>query len=185
MPREVKLTEPSERLQDLGNRLLKAALLRGDFLLSSGKRSDYYVDKYQFETRPDLLRDVTAELLRLLPPHIDRLAGPELGAVTLVTSMSLLSDIPFVIVRKSPKPYGTGRHFEGQIAVGDRVVLVEDVVTTGTQAIAAADLLKAFGVHLDTVICVLDREEGARAKFEAKGLELRSLFTSSALGITP
>ena len=179
------MVERSDLLADLGRRLVDAALLRGDFLLSSGTRSNYYLDKYLFETRPNLLRDVTAELLRLLPGGVDRLAGPELGAVTLVAAMSLVSDIPFVIVRKQPKAYGTGRHFEGTIAAGEAVVLVEDVVTTGTQALTAARLLLEFGVKLETVICVLDREEGAARRFREMNLELRPLFTSSALGILP
>ena len=173
------------KLEKLGDRLIEAALLRGDFLLSSGTRSNYYFDKYLFETRPDLLRDVTTELLNLVPDDVDRLAGPELGAVPLVAGMSLVGNLSYVIVRRKPKAYGTGRHFEGQIAVGERVVLVEDVITSGNQALMAADHLRKFGVQLDVVICVLDREEGAQLKFAEQDLELRPLFTSTQLGITP
>ncbi len=173
------------KLKQLGDRLVEAALLKGDFLLSSGTRSDYYLDKYLFETRPDLLRDVTTELLNLVPDDVDRLAGPELGAVPLVACMCLVGNLPYVIVRRKPKAYGTGRHFEGQIAVGERVVLVEDVITSGNQALTAADHLRKFGVELDVVICVLDREEGAQLKFSEQDLELRPLFTSSQLGIAP
>lgn len=173
------------KLNQLGDRIVEAALLKGDFLLSSGTRSNYYLDKYLFETRPDLLRDVTSELLNLVPDDVDRLAGPELGAVPLVAGMSLVGNLPYVIVRRKPKAYGTGRHFEGQIAVGERVVLVEDVITSGNQALTAADHLRKFGAQLDLVICVLDREEGAQLKFAEQDLELRSLFTSTQLGITP
>ena len=171
------------KLEQLGDRLVEAALLRGDFLLSSGTRSSYYFDKYLFETRPDLLRDVTTELLNLVPDDVDRLAGPELGAVPLVACMSLVGNLPYVIMRRKPKAYGTGRHFEGQIAVGERVVLVEDVITSGNQALTAADHLRKFGVQLDVAICVLDREEGARLKFTEQDIELRPLFTSTQLGI--
>ena len=174
----------SAKLEQLGNRLIEAALLKGDFLLSSGTRSSYYLDKYLFETKPDLLRDVTTQLLNLVPDGVDRLAGPELGAVPLVACMSLVGNLPYVIVRKQPKAYGTGRHFEGQIAVGDRVVLIEDVITSGGQALAAADHLRKFGVQLDLVICVLDRGEGAGLKFAERDLELLPLFTSFQLGIT-
>ena len=178
------MSDAAAKLKDLGDRLVATSLLKGDFLLSSGKRSDYYFDKYLFETKPDLLRDVTSELLNLVPEDTELLAGPELGAVPLVACMSLVGNFPYVIVRRKPKAYGTGRHFEGHIAPGDRVVLVEDVVTSGNQAIQAAERLRSFGVHLDLVICVLDREEGAGPKFENAGLDLRPLFTSGSLGIT-
>jgi orotate phosphoribosyltransferase len=178
------MTDSSAKLNDLGERLVATSLLRGDFLLSSGKRSDYYFDKYLFETKPDLLRDVTTELLNLVPDDAERLAGPELGAVPLVACMALVGSLPYVIVRRKPKAYGTGRHFEGRITAGDRVVLVEDVITSGNQALTAADHLRDFGAQLDVVICVLDREEGAAPKFAARDLELRPLFTSASLGIT-
>lgn len=167
----------------LGKRLVDVSLLKGDFLLSSGRRSDYYFDKYLFETRPDLLRDVAGELLRLVPAGVDLFAGPELGAVPLVTSMGLESDTPFIIVRKEPKSYGTARHFEGTIVPGQYVILVEDVVTTGTQALNSAKLLLEFGVRLDACICVLDREEGGAAGFAELGLDLLPLFTSTSLGL--
>ncbi len=167
----------------LGTRLVEAALLKGDFLLSSGRRSNYYFDKYLFETQPDLLRDVARQLLRTLPERTDLLAGPEIGAIPLVTAMGLESGTPFMIVRKEPKPYGTGRHFEGRIAPGQHVVLVEDVVTTGTQALNSARLLLDFGVKLDLCLCVLDREEGGADSFAELGLELRPLFTSTSLGL--
>lgn len=165
----------------LGKRLVEISLLKGDFLLSSGKRSNYYFDKYLFETQPDLLRDVTGQLLKLVPDGVDLFAGPEIGAIPLVTSMSLESGIPFIIVRKEAKSYGTGRHFEGKIASGQHVVLVEDVVTTGTQALNSARLLLDFGVRLDMCLCVLDREEGGADSFAELGLELRPLYTSTSL----
>lgn len=168
----------------LGRRLVEVCLLKGDFLLSSGRRSNYYFDKYLFETRPELLRDVTRELLRLVPEGTELLAGPELGAIPLVTGMGLQGEIPFTIVRKEPKDYGTARHFEGRIVPGQLVVLVEDVVTTGTQALKAARLLQEFGVKLDVCLCVLDREEGGTESFAEMGLELQPLFTSSSLGLS-
>ncbi len=167
----------------LGKRLVEVCLLKGDFLLSSGRRSNYYFDKYLFETRPELLRDVTRELLSLVPEGTELLAGPELGAIPLVTGMGLQGDIPFIIVRKEPKDYGTARNFEGRIVPGQHAVLVEDVVTTGTQALKAARLLQEFGVKLDACLCVLDREEGGTESFAEMGLELQPLFTSSSLGL--
>ena len=172
-----------EDADGLGTRLVDVCLLKGDFLLSSGRRSNYYFDKYLFETKPTLLRDVTVELLRLVPEGAELLAGPELGAIPLVTSMGLQSDMPFIIVRKQPKDYGTARHFEGRIVPGQHVVLVEDVVTTGTQALKSAEMLQEFGVKLDMCLCVLDREEGGAESFDKMGLELRPIFTSTSLGL--
>lgn len=180
---EVQMVLGRDDAGGLGKRLVKVCLLQGDFLLSSGRRSNYYFDKYLFETRPELLRDVARELLRLAPEGAELLAGPELGAIPLVTGMCLQGDIPFIIVRKEPKAYGTARHFEGRIVPGQRVVLVEDVITTGTQALKAAKLLRDFGAILDVCICVLDREEGGAEGFAEMGLELLPLFTSSSLGL--
>jgi orotate phosphoribosyltransferase len=143
----------------LANRVREVALLEGDFVLSSGKRSSYYVDKYLFCTEPALLRDIAGELAGRLPEGVDRLAGVALGAVPLVVAVSLATGLPYVIVRKSVKEYGTGRGVEGRLESGDRVVLIEDVVTTGTQVVAAADGLVEAGAEVLKVLAVLDRRE--------------------------
>tara|TARA_Y100000590_G_scaffold439362_1_gene563286 strand:+ start:297 stop:833 length:537 start_codon:yes stop_codon:yes gene_type:complete len=178
------MSDQEPTLAKLGQTLVSHALLKGDFLLSSGKRSDYYLDKYLFETQPQLLRQITPKLLSLVPKTTEVLAGPELGAVPLVTSMSLSSNLPFIIVRREAKQYGTSRNFEGVVSAGQRVVLVEDVVTSGQQALTSAKRLRDFGVHLDTCICVLDREEGGTESFASLGITLTPLFTSSSLGLT-
>ena len=152
-------------------------------MLSSGRRSDYYFDKYLFETRPELLGPVGKALADRIPAGTEILAAPELGAVALAAAMSLESGLPFVIVRRQPKEYGTARYFEGAIAAGQNVLLVEDVVTTGGQALTAAERLRRFGVHLDTCLCVLDREEGGTARFSEFDLKLEPLFTTTSLGI--
>ena len=180
----VKL-EKTRWLEELGQDLVHAAYLRGSFVLRSGRTSNYYFDKYLLETKPDLLRDVSTALLDLVPDNSQRLAGPELGAVPLVACMSLIGNLPYIIVRRNPKAYGTGRHFEGHIAPGESIVLVEDVVTSGNQALMAAEHLRNFGAQLDVVLCVLDREEGAQDKFAQRELKLLPLFTSRSLGITP
>jgi orotate phosphoribosyltransferase len=170
-------------LAALGRDLVDAALLRGDFVLSSGARSDYYLDKYRFETRPDLLRRIARALAGIMPSEVDRIAGPELGAVALAAALSLEVDRPFVIVRKASKGYSTERLVEGELVAGDRVVLVEDVLTTGAQAIRAAERLRAEGADVVAILGVVDREEGAAAACEAAGIALRSVFTRSGLGI--
>jgi orotate phosphoribosyltransferase len=144
---------------DLASRIREAALLEGDFVLSSGKRSSFYVDKYLFSTEPDLLRDVAAALSEELPAGVERLAGVELGAVPLVTATALHTGLPYVIVRKSAKEHGTGRGIEGNLERGERVALIEDVVTTGTQAVQAARSLERAGAEVVTIVAVLDRRE--------------------------
>jgi orotate phosphoribosyltransferase len=159
-------------------------VLRGDFLLRSGARSSYYIDKYLFTTQPELLRRIAAELATRLPDGVQRLAGTVLGAVPLVTALSLATDLPMVIVRADkPKEYGTARQIEGRLSAGERVVLVEDVLTTGGAALAAVDALRNEGVEVLSVLAVVDREQGAAAGFGARGLPFEALFTKSRLGL--
>jgi len=148
----------------LADRVREAALLEGDFLLSSGKRSRFYIDKYLFSTEPGLLRGLAEALANELPEGVTRLAGVELGAVPLVAAVALESGLPFVIVRKGAKEHGASarRPFEGRLEGGEKVVLVEDVVTTGTQALKAAGVLREAGVEVAKVVAVLDRREGGR-----------------------
>ncbi len=151
---------------DLASRIREAALLEGNFVLSSGKRSSFYVDKYLFSTEPHLLRDVAAALSEELPARVERLAGVELGAVPLVTATALHTGLPYVIVRKSAKEHGTGRGIEGNLERGERVALIEDVVTTGTQAVQAARSLAEAGAEVVTIVAVLDRREVTGERLE-------------------
>jgi orotate phosphoribosyltransferase len=161
-----------------------AAVLRGDFLLRSGARSSYYIDKYLFTTQPSLLQRIAAELAERLPSGVQRLAGPVLGAVPLVTALSLETGLPMVIVRvDKPKQYGTAKQVEGTLAPGERVVLVEDVVTTGGAALAAVDMLREAGADVLGALVVVDREEGGAAAFGARGVPFDALFTKSQLGL--
>ncbi len=167
----------------LGKELVARAYLRGDFMLSSGKRSNYFFDKYLFETEPELLDAVTRYLSEMLPAGTNKLAGVELGAVPLITALSLKTYIPFVIVRKVQKSHGTARLIEGKLNGGETVVLVEDVVTSGQQALNAVKILEEAGGKVLKVICVVDREEGGRANIESEGLTFESLFTKTSLGV--
>jgi len=160
-----------EHSPDLAARVREAALLEGDFVLSSGKRSNFYVDKYRFSTEPGLLRDVAGTLADKVPEDVTRLAGVELGAVPLVVAVSLLTELPYVIARKSVKEYGTGKGIEGEFERGDRVVLIEDVVTTGTQAVAAARRLVEAGVEVVKIVAVLDRRKMETASLEEFSFE--------------
>ena len=177
-------TQPREAMRsELASDIVDAALLRGDFVLSSGVRSDYYLDKYLFETKPDLLRRIAPLLAELLPPGIHRIAGPELGAVALATAVSLETGLPFAIVRKDTKDYGTARDVEGEMNAGDHVAVVEDVVTSGAQAIRAAEKLRDAGVVVEAIVAVIDREQGGPERIEAAGFRFDAVFRRRDLGV--
>ncbi len=175
--------------EELGRLLLKAAYLEGDFVLRSGRRSKYYLDKYLFETDPQVLRGIVQEIAMMVRnqlaagAHYDRLGAPELGGVVLGAGLSLELGLPLVLVRKLTKEYGTGKRVEGRVERGERIALVEDIVTSGGAAIQAVEVLREAGAQVDDLYCVVDREEGGRAAAAAAGLTLLPLFTSSELGI--
>ncbi len=159
-------------------------MLRGDFLLRSGARSSYYIDKYLFTTQPDVLRRLAVELASRLPPGVQRLAGTVLGAVPLATAVSLETQLPMVIVRTDkPKEYGTAKQIEGTLVAGERVVLVEDIVTTAGAALTAVEVLRAAGADVLGALVVVDREEGGAEAFAAAGVPYQALFTKSSLGL--
>ena len=169
---------------ELGRALREAAYLEGDFVLRSGRRSRYYLDKYRFETRPDLLGPIGSAIAAAVAEHepeATRLAGPELGAVALAAAASLAGRLPFLIVRGEAKAYGTANRLEGVFEPGERVCLVEDVVTSGGAALEAVLALRAAGLLLSTAICVVDREEGGADALARHGVRLRPLFLASQL----
>jgi orotate phosphoribosyltransferase len=171
---------------ELARRVAERALLDGDFVLRSGKRSSVYLDKYRFETDPALLGPIGAALGKLAAastPPPDRLAGPELGAVPLAAAASLACGIPFLIVRKATKDYGTEALIEGVREPGERVLVIEDVVTTGGALIAAIEALRAAGLVVAHALCVLDREEGGNEALTALGVRLEPLFRRADLGM--
>jgi orotate phosphoribosyltransferase len=160
---------------------LRDAYLEGDFVLRSGKRSSYYLDKYRFETRPDVLaplgRLIAAEVAEHAP-ETELLAAPELGAVALATAASLASGLPFLIVRKAAKDYGTSRRIEGVFEGGETVCLVEDVVTSGGALLESVEALRNAGLAVRTAVCVVDREEGGAEAVARASIALRPLFSA-------
>ena len=142
---------------ELVRRMVEASELHGDFVLSSGKRSSVYFDKFRFLTRPDLLAEVAEAVARLLPEETDQLAAPEGAATLLVAAVSLRTGLPVAVVRKEPKAYGTRAQVEGHAPVGARAVLLEDVSTTGHQVLAAAKVLEAAGVVVTRIVLAIDR----------------------------
>jgi orotate phosphoribosyltransferase len=171
-------------MDDLGTRLREHALLEGDFVLRSGRRSTYYLDKYRFETLPELLGPLGERLaaaVREHEPEAARLAGPALGAVALAASASLSSGLPFVIVRDTAKEYGTGNRLEGPFEPGELVCLIEDVVTSGGALAEAVAALREADLVVRNAVCVVDREEGGADALARLGVRLRPLYTAGEL----
>jgi orotate phosphoribosyltransferase len=169
---------------DLAAQLKEHAYLEGDFVLRSGKRSKYYLDKYRFETRPELLRPLGERIAAVVREHAadaTRLAGPELGAVALAASASLASGLPFLIVRKAAKEYGTTKRIEGVFEPGECVCVVEDVVTSGGALLESVVALREAGLVVHTAVCVVDREEGGADALARHAVRLRPLFRAGDL----
>ena len=164
---------------ELASAIREHAYLEGDFVLRSGKRSRYYLDKYRFETRPDILAalgDRLAAGVREVAPAATRIAGPELGAIALAAAASLASGLPFLLVRKEAKGYGTENRLEGAFEPGEEVCLVEDVVTSGGAAADAIGALREAGLECRAAICVVDLEEGGADALARKAVRLHPLF---------
>ncbi len=170
--------------QELFEAIASAALLRGEFTLRSGRKSKYYLDKYLFEGEPAILRELGERFARHAGSSTTRIAGAELGGVALAAATSMASGIPFVIVRNAKKDYGTQKMFEGKLEPGDRVLLVEDVATTGGQVLEAARTLTESGAQVEKIVAVIDRQEGARENVEGAGFVFEAIMTKADLGIT-
>ena len=169
---------------ELRSALVAHAYLEGDFVLRSGRRSRYYLDKYRFETRPDLLAAIGGRIAaaqREHEPDAARLAAPALGAVALAAAASLSSGKPFVIVREAAKGYGTANRLEGVYEPGELVCLVEDVVTSGGALLESVEALRGAGLVVHTAVCVVDREEGGADALARQAVRLRPIFTAREL----
>ena len=168
-------------LASLARRVGEACRLTGTFTLRSGQVSTTYFDKYLFEADPQLLREVAAAAVGLIPPGTEVLAGLELGGVPVATALSLATGLPAAFVRKEAKKYGTAKLAEGAEIAGRRVLIVEDIVTTGGQVVLSARDLRGRGATLVGALCVIDRSNGSH-QLAAEDLELISLFTATDLG---
>jgi orotate phosphoribosyltransferase len=183
-------TTPPVSHAALARAIAEAALLRGAFTLRSGRTSSYYLDKYLFSTRPEVLAPLAglfAERIgavqRASGVTVARLAGAELGGIPLVTASSLATGLPCVFVRNAKKDYGTAKQLEGVLKEGEGVVIVEDVATTGGQALEAAKVIRGLGGRVLAIIATIDRQEGARENVEGAGIRFEALFTKADLGI--
>lgn len=160
----------------LARELVQASYLKGDFVLRSGKRSNRYFDKFLFETDPALLKRIGRHLAELVPKATQRLAAPELGAVLLGGAVSMETGLPLVLVRKQPKGYGTAKQLEGRYEPGERVTVIEDVVTTGGDSLRSAQVLRDAGLDVIHLVVVLDRGEGGEESIRGAGIPYSPLF---------
>ncbi|WP_049927284.1 orotate phosphoribosyltransferase [Halopiger goleimassiliensis] len=152
----------------------------GEFELSHGGTSEYYVDKYLFETDPTCLEAIAEAFAERIDSD-DKLAGVALGAVPLAAATSVAADVPYVIARKQRKEYGTANLIEGRLEDGEEVVVLEDIVTTGTSLVEAIEALREAGATVERALVVVDREEGGRENVEDAGVEMEALVTASEL----
>jgi orotate phosphoribosyltransferase len=155
------------------------AVRYGEFELSHGGTSEYYIDKYVFGTNPQCLGLIAAAFARRVGDA--KLAGVALGAVPLVAVTSVETGTPYVIARKEAKAYGTGNRIEGHLEDGEEVVVLEDIATTGRSAIDAVEALREAGAVVNRVLVVVDREEGAHDAIESRGVRFESLLTAADL----
>jgi len=169
--------------EELIKRIKETAYLEGDFVLRSGKRSKYYLDKYLFETCPDILKALGEEFAKYATDEVTLIAGAELGGVALAAAAAMASGRNWVIIRNSKKGYGTGKMVEGILKAGDVVLLVEDIATTGGQVLEAAKIITEAGAKVKEIVCVIDRKQGAGENITRAGYKFESILTKDDLGI--
>jgi orotate phosphoribosyltransferase len=170
--------------EQLIKRIKETAYLEGDFTLRSGKKSKYYLDKYLFETCPDILKALGEEFSERITDDVTLIAGAELGGIALAAATAIASGKNWIIVRNSKKGYGTGKLVEGVLKAGDVVLLVEDIATTGGQVLEAAKVITEAGATVKKIVAVIDRRQGAAENITSAGYQFESIITRDDLGIT-
>ncbi len=169
--------------EKLIKRIKETAYLEGEFVLRSGKKSNYYLDKYLFETCPDILKALGEAFAEYVSDDITLIAGAELGGVALAAATAMQTGKNWVIIRNSKKGYGTGKMVEGVLNEGDTVLLVEDIATTGGQVLEAAKIITEAGAKVKKIVCVIDRKQGAGENITSAGYNFESILTKDDLGI--
>ena len=169
--------------EELIKRIKETAYLEGSFVLRSGKRSNYYLDKYLFETCPDILKALGEEFAKHITDDVTLIAGAELGGVALAAATAMQSGKKWVIIRNTKKGYGTAKLVEGALNPGDIVLLVEDIATTGGQVLEAAKIISDAGATVKKIVCVVDRKQGAEENITQAGYKFESILTKNDLGI--
>jgi len=169
--------------QELIKRIKETAYLEGDFILRSGKRSKYYLDKYLFETCPDILKSLGKEFAKHVTDDVTLIAGAELGGVALAAATAIETGKNWIIVRQRRKDHGTGKLIEGVLKPGDVVLLVEDIATTGGQVLEAAKVITEAGAKIKKIVAVIDRKQGAAENITHAGYKFGSILTKEDLKI--
>ncbi|MBD2514747.1 orotate phosphoribosyltransferase [Nostoc sp. FACHB-973] len=164
---------------ELIKQIYKVSHLTGSFQLRSGRTSNDYFDKYQFQADPALIDMIVRQMVNFIPSNTEVLAGLELGAISIVTLLSHYSSLPTAFVRKQAKQYGTARLVEGAEIKNRQVLIIEDVVTSGGQIVTSTNQLRELGAQINNALCVIDREEGAVEKLFSHGVRLFSLLKRS------
>ncbi|MBN1212174.1 MAG: orotate phosphoribosyltransferase [candidate division Zixibacteria bacterium] len=167
--------------EELAKKIKAVSYLTGEFRLRSGKTSSFYWDKYRFESPPELLDAVAGEMLKFLPLSFDKLAGLEMGGIPLAVLLSQKKGVPCLFVRKKAKTYGTGKLVEGGFETGEKIVVIEDVITVAGQVCASVEQMRELGLVIENVICVIDRQQGGRENLENIGCSLSAVFTLEEL----
>lgn len=166
---------------ELASAIYEASHLEGEFLLSSGLKSEHYFDKYRFEGDPEIMRSLLPLMTSLIPHDTEALAGIEVGGIPLSTGLSIYTQLPQVIVRHAPKEYGTRRRVEGPDIKGKKVLIVEDVVTTGRAIAESAGVLREMEAGVEYAVCAVDRSDGDLRILRAKSVLLKSAFNMQEL----
>jgi len=169
--------------QELAKRVKETSYLEGDFTLRSGKKSKYYLDKYLFETCPDILKALGEEFAKYATSDVTLIAGAELGGVALAAATAMQTGKKWIIIRNSKKDYGTSKMVEGVLKKDDVVLLVEDIATTGGQVLEAAKIITEAGAKIKKIVAVIDRKQGAGENITAAGYKFESILTKEDLGI--
>jgi len=169
--------------EELIKRIKETSYLEGDFTLRSGKKSKYYLDKYLFETCPDILKALGEEFSKYVTDDVTLIAGAELGGVALAAATAMQTNKNWIIIRNTKKGYGTGKLVEGVLKPDDMVLLVEDVATTGGQVIEAAKVITEAGATVRKIVCVIDRKQGSEENITKAGYKFESILTKDDLGI--
>lgn len=167
--------------QALAQKIYQVSNIKGQFTLRSGQQATEYFDKYLFEAQPKLLWEIALQLVAFIPEDIDILAGLEMGGIPIATTLSLHTDIPLVFVRQEAKTYGTSKLAEGGEVQDKRLLIVEDVVTSGGAIIEAVNQLRKLGAIVNHAVCVIDRESSGIENIQKIDVKLMSLFTKSDL----
>jgi orotate phosphoribosyltransferase len=166
---------------DLARRVRDCCRLTGSFVLRSGRTTDEYFDKYQFEADPALLSELAEAMVPLIPAGTEVLAGLEMGGIPVVTALGQHTGLPCAFVRKEAKSYGTARLAEGAELAGRQVLIIEDVVTSAGQIAISAGQLRELGASIGHALCVIDRQEGGAAALADVEILLHALITREVL----